>query len=330
MKIQETDSGLRKKQPGYFNLLARPETMVALTIILLSILLSILRPQTFPTVRNIFNICRQSSLVAILAVGMGLVIVTGGIDLSVGSIIALSACLGAWSYRQHGASPLVVLILILGIGAVAGLINGTLIAKLGIPPFIVTLGMLSVCNGAALLISNGGPIRYDPSWISVFGGAYIGAMPVSVLVMLCVVLAGFVFANLTLTGRNIYAVGNSQRAAKLSGIFVDRIIIIVYVIIGVLSGICGLLLIGQMNSADPSFGKGYELDVIAATVIGGISMTGGEGNIFGVLLGALLMGILKNMFVQLAVSGYWQTIILGVVIIGAVMIDSIRKKKAAH
>jgi ribose transport system permease protein len=321
---------LEKKRFRHSEILMRSETMVALTIVLLYLLLSILRPATFPTVRNIFNICRQSSLVAILAVGMGLVIVTGGIDLSVGAVIALSACLGAWSFRELGASPMVVLLLILGIGAVVGFLNGLLIAKLGIPPFIVTLGMLSVCNGAALLISKGAPIRYTPSWISAFGGAYIGPMPVSVLVMLCVVLAGFVFANMTLAGRNVYAVGNSQRSAKLSGIFVDRIIITVYVIIGVLSGLCGLLLVGQMNSADPSFGKGYELDVIAATVIGGISMTGGEGNIVGVLLGALLMGLLKNMFVQLAVSGYWQTIILGVVIIGAVMIDSIRKKKASH
>jgi ribose transport system permease protein len=330
MNTTEENTGLRKKQFKYSEILVRPETLVALIIVLLYLLLSFLRPATFPTVRNIFNICRQSSLVAILAVGMGLVIVTGGIDLSVGAIIALSACLGTWSFRELGAPPAAVLLVILGIGAAAGFLNGLLIAKLGIPPFIVTLGMLSVCNGAALLISKGAPIRYDPSWISIFGGAYIGPMPVSVLVMLCVVLAGYIFANMTLTGRNVYAVGNSQRSAKLSGIFVDRIIITVYVIIGVLSGLCGLLLVGQMNSADPSFGKGYELDVIAATVIGGISMTGGEGNIVGVLLGALLMGLLKNMFVQLAVSGYWQTIILGVVIIGAVMIDSIRKKKASH
>jgi ribose transport system permease protein len=330
MAMDKTDLGDQNGKAGFSRLMARPETMVALTIIVLFVLLSFLRPATFPTIRNIFNVCRQSSIFAILAVGMGLVIVTGGIDLSVGAVIALSACLGAWSSREFGAPPVVVLVIILGIGAVVGFINGILIAKLGIPPFIVTLGMLSVSNGAALLISKGAPIRYIPSWISVFGGSYISAMPVSVVIMLAVVLAGLVFANFTQMGRNIYAVGNSQRAAKLSGIFVDRIIISVYVIMGVLAGLGGLLLVGQMNSADPSFGKGYELDVIAATVIGGISMTGGEGNIVGVLLGALLMGILKNMFVQLAVSGYWQTIILGLVIIGAVMIDSIRKKKAAH
>jgi ribose transport system permease protein len=211
-----------------------------------------------------------------------------------------------------------------------GIINGLLISKMGIPPFIVTLGMLSIGNGAALLISNGNPIRYKPTWVSVFGGGYIGLMPVTILVMVVVLAAGYIFANYTQTGRNIYAVGNSQRAAKLSGIFVDRVIITVYAITGLLSGLCGLILVGQMDSGDPSFGKGYELDVIAASVIGGISMAGGEGNIPGVLLGALLMGILKNMFIQLAVSGYWQTIILGLVIVGAVAIDCIRKKKASQ
>jgi ribose transport system permease protein len=155
-------------------------------------------------------------------------------------------------------------------------------------------------------------------------------MPVTVLVMVVVLILGHIFANYTQMGRNIYAVGNSQQAAKLSGIFVDRVLITVYAITGFLAGLCGLILVGQMNSGDPSFGKGYELDVIAAAVIGGISMTGGEGNILGVLLGALLMGVLKNLFIQLAVSGYWQTIVLGLVIVGAVAIDCIRKKRAAR
>jgi ribose transport system permease protein len=148
--------------------------------------------------------------------------------------------------------------------------------------------------------------------------------------MAVVLFLGYVFANFTQMGRNIYAVGNSQQAARLSGIFVDKVIITVYALTGLLAGLCGLILIGQMNSGDPSYGKGYELDVIAAAVIGGISMSGGEGNILGVLLGALLMGVLKNMFIQLAVSGYWQTIVLGLVIVGAVAIDCIRKKRASR
>jgi len=229
-----------------------------------------------------------------------------------------------------GVPPILVLLLILGLGVAIGIINGVLVAKVGIPSFIVTLGMLSIGKGVSLLFSNGSPISYPPTWISVFGGVYIGPVPVTVLVMAVVVTAGFIFMNNTLTGRNIYAVGNSPRAAVLSGILVDRIVVLVFAITGLLAGLCALLLLGLMNCGDPSFGGGYELDVIAAVVIGGISMSGGEGNILGVVLGAALMGLMKNMFVLLAVSGYWQTVILGLVIIGAVAIDSVRKKRAAR
>lgn len=312
------------------SLLGRQEVVVAMVLIVLCIILSIIRPATFPTVVNIFNVLRQSSLYAILAMGMCLVIITGGIDLSIGSVIAFSACLGTCLNRNFELPAIVVLLIILISGAFCGIINGVLVAKAGIPPFIVTLGMMSIGNGAALLISNGSPIRYEPSWITSLGGGYIGPVPVAVLVMAVVAVIGIVFANHTLTGRNIYAIGNSARAAKLSGINVDKTIILVYIINGVLCGLCGVLLIGQMNSADPSFGKGYEMDAIAAAVIGGISMSGGEGRIGGTVVGALLMAVLKNMFVLLAVSGYWQTIILGCVIVLSVAIDCVRKKKQSR
>ena len=319
-----------KSESKFGMLMAKPEMTVLLALIVLCVIMVIARPDTFPTVLNVFNILRQFSLIAILAVGMGLIIITTGIDLSVGSVIALSATFGAYIFKTTGAPPIVVLLLILGMGVLCGLVNGIFVAKVGIPAFIATLGMLSIAKGGALLITNGSPISYPETWISVFGGGYIGVVPVTVLVMVAVVFVGFIFANNTLTGRSVYAVGNSPRAAKLSGIPVDKIIILVYAITGFFSGLCGLILIGQMNSADPSFGSGYELDVIAAAVIGGISMAGGEGNVLGVVIGAALMGVLKNMFVLLAVSGYWQTIIIGSVIIGAVALDSIRKKRAAR
>lgn len=319
-----------KSESKFGMLMAKPEMTVLLALIVLCVLMTIARPETFPTVQNVFNILRQFSLIAILAVGMGLIIITTGIDLSVGSVIALSATFGAYVYKMTEAPPIIVLLLILGMGTLCGLVNGLFVAKVGIPAFIATLGMLSIAKGGALLITNGSPISYPETWISVFGGGYIGVVPVTVLVMVAVVVIGFIFANNTLTGRSVYAVGNSPRAAKLSGIPVDKIIILVYMITGFFAGLCGLILIGQMNSADPSFGSGYELDVIAAAVIGGISMAGGEGNVLGVVIGAALMGVLKDMFVLLAVSGYWQTIIIGCVIIGAVAIDSIRKKRSAR
>lgn len=314
-----------------FRSLGKAETSVTLLLIVLIVVLCIIKPTVFPTVRNLFNILRQFSQIAIIGVGMSLVIITGGIDLSVGSIVALSACLGAAVNKQAGGAlnPLMVLLVIILTGAAMGFLNGFLIAKVGIPPFIATLGMLSIGNGFALLITNGSPIRYEDTWISVFGGGYIGPVPITVLVMVAVLIFGFVFSKKTVIGRDVYAVGNSARAATLSGINVDRTLMIVYVITGILCSICGLILLGQLDSADQSYGKGGELDVIAACVIGGISMTGGEGSVLGVVVGAALMGVLKNMFVMLAVSGYWQTIIIGAVIIGAVALDSLRKKSSA-
>jgi len=310
------------------NIIAKPEAMVALVLVFLCVMMVILRPVSFPTVRNFVIIFRQASLIAIIAVGMGLVIITGGIDLSVGSVVAFTACLSLAVYHAFSVPPIIILLLCIGGGLFVGIINGLLVSKVGIPPFIVTLGMLSIGSGAALVISGGHNIRYEPTWISVFGGGLVGPFPVTIFVMLAVLILGYIFANYTQMGRNIYAVGNSQQAAKLSGISVDKVIITVYGITGALAGLCALILIGQLHGAHPSFGRGWELNVIAAAVIGGISMKGGEGNILGVLLGALLISILQNMFVQLAIPGFWQTIVLGAVIIGAVAVDCIRKKRA--
>ncbi len=332
MSNQNPQEVALKKENKVLKVLAKPELTVLFALIVLVVVLCVARPDVFPTAKNIFNILRQFSLIAIIAVGMSMIIITGGIDLSVGAIVACSACFGSFVNRavEGGINPIFVLLLILAMGAAIGLANGLLVAKVGVPPFIATLGMLSIGNGVALLLTNGAPISYQATWISVFGGGYIGPVPVTVIVMGAVLVFGFIFTKYTLAGRNVYAVGNSARAAKLSGINVDKTTISVYVITGILCGICGLILVGQMNAADQSYGKGIELNAIAAAVIGGISMTGGEGNVVGVIIGAGLMGVLQNMFVLLAVSGYWQTIIIGAVIIGAVAIDSVRKKRAAR
>lgn len=309
------------------SLLGRQEVVVGIVLFLICLFLAIIKTNIFLSLVNVFNILRQSSLYAILAVGMGMVIVTTGIDLSIGSNIALSSILGAYLTRAFSLPAIGTLLVIFTTGALIGLINGTLVAYAGIPAFIVTLGMKSVASGIALLISKGAPISYEANWLSVFGGGYIGPIPVSVLVMVVIVAMGVLFAGNTLIGRNIFAVGNSARAAKLSGINVEKTQVLVFVINGLLCAVCAIILIGQMNSADPSFGSGYEMDAVAAAVIGGISMSGGEGRIGGTLIGALLMAVLRNMFVLLAVSGYWQTIILGCVIILSVAVDCIRKKR---
>jgi len=306
-------------------LLKKPEITVLIALIVLCVFLSIASPYFF-TLRNILNVLRQSSLIAILALGEAMVIITGGIDLSLGSLVGLSACIGAW-VACIGASPLIVLIVILGTGAFVGLLNGMLVTKVGLPPFIATLGMMSIVKGFALLITMGVPIHYEWTWLSFFGGGKVGPVPFSVIIMIIMVLIINFFVKKTTNGRDIYAIGNNERAAKLSGIQVDKIKILVFTITGFLSGLCGLILMGQLSGSDAFYGNGYEMDVIAAAVIGGISMSGGEGNMLGVVVGAVLIALLKNGFVLLAVPGYWQTVAVGGVIIAAVSIDSLRRKR---
>jgi ribose transport system permease protein len=314
-----------KRQGSVGAFFARPEVSVLVALVGLCVVMSFASPY-FLTFRNELNILRQFSLIAILAVGEGLIIITSGIDLSVGALVGLTACAGAWAAAE-GAPPSLTLLVILGSGTLAGLLNGLLVTRVGIAPFIATLGMMSVARGVSLLITLGSPIHYESTWIAVFGGGHIGMVPVSVMVMLAIVAAGTVFANKTVTGKNVYAVGNSEKAAKLSGIRVGLTKTVVFTITGFLTGVCGLILLGQLEGADAFYGNGYELDVIAAAVIGGISLSGGEGNLLGIVVGAALMGVLKNAFVLLAVPGYWQTVAVGLVIIGAVSIDALRKKR---
>lgn len=310
---------------GWRAFFAKPEVSVGVALALMCVLMTFASPY-FLTVRNILNILRQFSLIAILAVGEGLIIITAGIDLSVGALVGMTACVGAWA-ALAGAPASLTLLIILGSGTLAGLINGLLVTRVGIAPFIATLGMMSVARGVSLLITLGSPIHYEPTWIAVFGGGRIGVVPISVIVMLVIVAAGWVLATRTVLGKNVYAVGNSEKAAKLSGIRVETTKTAVFTLTGFLTGVCGLILMGQLEGADAFYGNGYELDVIAAAVIGGISLAGGEGNLLGIMVGAALMGVLKNAFVLLAVPGYWQTVAVGLVIIGAVSIDSLRKRR---
>lgn len=304
---------------------AKPEITMLLVLFAFCVFLSAASP-FFATSRNLLNVFRQIAVYAICAVGMSMIVITGGIDLSVGSIIGLTACVGGVC-AQAGWPPTAILLAILLSGALTGLMNGLLITQVGLPPFIATLGMLSIANGTALIITKGFPIHYSGTWICAIGGGYIGNVPISVVVTIVIVLAGYTISRYTVFGRNIYAIGNGERAALLSGIKVKTVKTAVYMITGLLAGVCGLIQIGLLSGADASYGKGAELDVIAAAIIGGISMSGGEGNILGVLVGAAIMGVLRNAFVLLGVSGYAQIVALGVVIIVAVAIDSLRKKR---
>lgn len=303
---------------------AKKEFSVLVALALLCVVISILSPY-FLTVKNIFNVLRQFSIIGILAVGEALIIITGGIDLSVGSLVGLSGIMTG-VFVNAGIPPVLLCLLVLGCGCAFGSINGLLVTRIGINPFIATLGMLSIARGSALLITGGLPISVE-NRINFLGDGHVGPVPFPVILMFIVAIIGQVFATRTLPGRNVFAVGNNERAAKLSGIRVERAKLMVFMIMGGLCALSGIVLTGTLSSAAPTAGAGYELDVIAAVVMGGASLSGGVGSIVGVIFGAALMGVLRNGFVLMGVSAYWQVVSIGVVIIAAVSLDSLGAKR---
>ncbi len=293
----------------------------------LCILLWILTPH-FLTVSNALNVMEQTAINAIVAVGMTYVIVAGGIDLSVGSLVALSGVVLAGALKA-GWSPSLAIVGALAVGAGAGLLNGLVIAFGRLPPFIMTLGMMSVARGAALLVTDGRPISgFDAGFRSIATGRVLG-VPAPILLTLAIyVAAHFVLAR-TRFGRYVYGIGGNEEATRLSGVNVRFHKTMVYVVSGVTSAIAAILLTARLNTAQPIAGIMYELDAIAATVIGGTSLSGGEGGLAGTLIGALTMGVLRNGLNLLGVSSFLQQLVIGVVIIAAVLVDLAMKEKRA-
>ena len=307
-----------------------PEIIIAIPLILIIMIVGIANPNFFK-VANIFNVLRQSSIVAITSIGVTMIIITSGTDLSTGAQMALGGVMAAMISTTWNVHYLPAFFLLLLFGAFVGSINGALVSKVHIPPFITTMGMLNVCRGATLLITGGLPVRFT-SPLSSLGNGYIGPVPIATIVMVLLAVSGHIFLRKTVLGRNIYAVGNNERAAKLAGIPVQFVYFFAYMITGILAAISGTLIAGNLNSADPTAANGYELDCIAACIIGGTRVAGGEGSILGSVLGAIFMGVLRNAFVLLKVSGYWQTVAIGAVIIGAAMVDAVQtaKRNKAH
>ncbi len=267
------------------------------------------------------DILRQISVIGILAVGQTVVIITAGIDLSVGSILALSAVMAA-SFAHPGQYPLIVpLIVGLAGGLICGTINGVLIAKSRLAPFIVTLGMMTAARGMALVYTSGRPVFNLSNGYDTIGTGYLFGIPLPVVIFIIVILFGVFTMRYTRFGRYVYAVGGNEMAAKASGINTDRILIAVYILQGVLAGVAGIVLSSRVMSASPSLGEGYELDAIAAAVIGGTSLMGGIGTISGTVVGALIIGVMNNGLDMLNVSSYWQLIVKGAIIVFAVFLD---------
>lgn len=292
-------------------------------LVVLCVVLTILTPN-FLTVDNLLNVARQISITGIVAVGMTIVIVTSGIDLSVGSVLALSACAAGLLMTRGVPIPL-ALLAGCAVGAACGLINGLLVTKLNITPFIATLGMMSVARGAALVLTDGIPVDALPDGVPALAGN-LGPVPIPVLVMLGVAAVGAAILGFTRLGRYAYALGSNEEAVRLSGIAVDRYKIAIYVISGLLAAIAGMVMMARLSSAQPTGGQMMELDAIAAVVIGGASLMGGRGTIFGTIVGVAIIGVLRNGLVLLDVSAFWQQLVIGVVIVLAVALDQIRHK----
>ena len=295
--------------------------------ILIVIIFSLLSPH-FLKSKNISNILVQSSILAIIAVGETIVILTGGIELSVGSVVAFTSLSSAFMIADMGLPIGVGIFLALVCSGLIGLINGVIISYGRVPSFITTLGMMSIARGGALALKGGQPISGIPPGYEMLATTELfGVIPIFILYTIVIYLLGYLFLEKTKGGRYIYAIGGNRDSARLSGVKVKVYETLAYVICGFLAGVGGILLTARLDYATPIAGIGYELDVIAATVIGGTSLAGGEGFIFGTLLGAVMIGTLRNGLTLLNVSAYYQQIIIGMVIIGAVFIDRIKAFK---
>lgn len=280
----------------------------------------------FFTVSNLTAVALQSSINAIIAIGMTLVIISAGIDLSVGSIAGLASVVAATVMQGHG----VIMGLAAGavVALVAGAINGTLIARVGLAPFIVTLGTLTLYRGAALVFTNGQPIYgISETFRSIFAGS-VGPIPTPVIFAIAVALIVDFLLRRTTFGEHVIAIGGNEEAARLCGVAVDRVKATVYVIAGGLAALAGFILVARIGAAEPIGGTGYELDAIAATVIGGTSLFGGVGTVGGTLVGALILGGLRDGLTLLNVQSFWQQVASGIVIIIAVLIDKLIRRAA--
>lgn len=292
-------------------------------LLVLALALFIITPD-FLTGPNLLNIGIQVSTVAILAFGMTFVIVAGGIDLSVGSVAALSAMVSGYMFVSSGLPGGLALLVGLLTGLVVGTVNGLASAYGKLPSFIATLAMLSIARGLTLVISDGRPIK-APQEVS-FLGSNIGPVPTPIIVLVVAAAIASFLLNRTVIGRSMYAVGGNAEAARLSGLPVKRITVTVFALAGLFAALAGLLLAGRLDSAQPQAAAGYELDAIAAVVIGGASLAGGLGRISGTIVGALVLVVIRNGLNLLNVTSFWQQVVIGVVIALAVGIDVIRRK----
>jgi len=334
---QTTEGGARDRR-----ILIRQLGKFAPVIFLLALIIVFaIKEPAFFTWLNMFNVMRQISITGLIAIGMTFVILTAGIDLSVGSLLALAGLAaaivakgGIESRFSVGAETeaagygwFLAMIVAILVGVAGGWLQGISITRLKVPPFVVTLGGLSVFRGTALLIAGGGPISgFDQAYVW-WGQGLIGRVPVPAIVFIAFAVLGQIVLSYTRFGRRVYAVGGNVEAARLAGLPVRRVLVMVYVIVGFFAGLAGFVLSARLNSSEAVAGIGYELTVIASVVIGGTSLFGGSGSVWGTVVGSILIGVLLNGLVLMNVSPYLQQIIIGVIIVLAVAFDQFAKSR---
>ena len=292
---------------------------------IICLIISLITPQ-FLTISNLTIIVTQVSINALLAFGVTFVIITGGIDLSLGSIVAVSGVTSAMLAHPDSYPVLIPIIMGLLAGLLMGAFNGFIITKSKIAPFIVTLGTMTIGRGLALILSDGRPVSNLSDSFNYLGSGTVLGIPVLILIFILVFALCSIVLSKTILGRYIYAIGGNEQAARASGINIDRVKLSVYSISGLLAGLAGILLASRITTGQPNAGAGFELDAIAAVVIGGTSTAGGRGTMVGTLIGVLLIGVINNGLDLLNVTSYYQQIVMGIIIIGAVVLDSLNQK----
>jgi ribose/xylose/arabinose/galactoside ABC-type transport system permease subunit len=303
------------------------ETGIALVVLAIVVYLS-LATDTFFTASNLAVVSRQISLSAVIAMGMTLVILTGGIDLSVGSVVAITSVMLGLSMVRWGMPIWISIMIAILMGAAIGLIHGTLLIKTKLPPFIVTLGMMGLARGAALVITKGTSISgFPPSYFTIGQGFVLDLVPIPVVIAIVLAVIVHIILSRTTFGRRIYLLGSNEEAALLSGININRMKIWIYIICSSLAAVEAVIETSRMATGQPASGSGYELTAIGAVVIGGASMNGGEGTVLGTLLGAILLGLITNGLILLGISAYWQQVFSGAIIILAVALDTWRRSQ---
>lgn len=319
-------AGLQKGALGWL----KENLGIIIAMVVLCVFLSVnpITKDSFLTQKNVFNVLRQISSNLFLACGMTMVIILGGIDLSVGSIIALSGCISAGCVSRYNMPLGAAIVIGVLVGLIVGMCNGLVISKTTIPAFIVTLATMNIAKGFAYVYTGGSPVRVVTKEWQFLGAGYLGSVPTPVVLLVIVLLVTALIMNKTKMGRHIYAVGGNAQAAKFSGIKVANVKFFVHAFSGLMAGLAGVVLASRMYSGQPTAGDGAEMDAIAAVVVGGTSMAGGSGKIGGTIIGGLIIGIMNNGLNLLNVNSFWQYVVKGTVILLAVFIDYVRSKKA--